>query len=169
MDIPKLKQRFKDNLANLRKRSHFVEEQKAARAAAFDRLIRAEAISVAATLHELLSWLPGLKVETAYQSAAVAVSVTAPVTGEDYVSVSGLVALEGDFLTTDYDALNTSNYALLDGFTGDIHPIASREALVQAVFGAFSQSYLQRYKFALSDPKLRDHVLLNPVEKQKQT
>ena len=86
MDILKLKQDLKDELADILERSQFVEKQKQAREAAVDRLTRAEAIAIAATLHELLGWLPSVKVETSKQSAATAVSVSASVTGDDVIS-----------------------------------------------------------------------------------
>jgi hypothetical protein len=76
LDILKLKQGLQDELADILERSQFVEKQKQARAVAVDRLTRAEAIAIAATLHELLGWLPSAQVETSQQSAATAVSVS---------------------------------------------------------------------------------------------
>ncbi|NBR79576.1 MAG: hypothetical protein EBT71_06005, partial [Alphaproteobacteria bacterium] len=53
VDIGSLKQRFKNDLSQIRSRSLLVEAQKASRSRAVDRLTRAEAIAIAANLHEL--------------------------------------------------------------------------------------------------------------------
>ena len=82
MDISKLKQSLREDLADILERSRFVERQKQARSDAVHRLTRAEAIAIAANLHELLGWIPELSVETATQTTATAVNVTATVTGD---------------------------------------------------------------------------------------
>ncbi|MBT7641632.1 MAG: hypothetical protein HN715_01380 [Rhodobiaceae bacterium] len=161
MDILKLKQDLKDELADILERSQFVEKQKQAREAAVDRLTRAEAIAIAATLHELLGWLPSVKVETSKQSAATAVSVSASVTGDDVISTSGLVVLSDDLMTTEFEVLTQAEYVLLDDFTGDAQKVETREALVRAIFDAFTSSYRRRYEFALTEAGLRSKVLLD--------
>ncbi|MGC6534866.1 MAG: hypothetical protein ACON4V_04905 [Parvibaculales bacterium] len=160
MDIGDKKQALKEELSGILERSRYVENQKQARDDAVDRLTRAEALAVAATLDEMLNWIPSLRVETNRQAAATAVSVTASVTGEDSVSASGLVTIAGDLLTTEFEALEAADYVLLDDFTGDARPIDSRERLVEGLFDAFTQSYRRRYEFVLTDPSLRDKVLL---------
>ena len=95
------------------------------------------------------------------QATATAVSISASVTGEDIVSASGLVAVSGDLLTTEFDQLTAADYVLLDDFTGDAEPIDSRERLVESLFEAFTQSYRRRYEFVLTDAALRQKVLLN--------
>ena len=161
MDILKLKQDLKDELADILERSQFVEKQKQARESAVDRLTRAEAIAIAATLHELLGWLPSVKVETSEQSAATAVSVSASVTGDDVISTSGLVVLSDDLMTTEFEVLTQAEYVLLDDFTGDAQKVETREALVRAIFDAFTSSYRRRYEFALTEAGLRSKVLLD--------
>ena len=161
MDILKLKQGLQDELADILERSQFVEKQKQARAVAVDRLTRAEAIAIAATLHELLGWLPSAQVETSQQSAATAVSVSASVTGDDVITTTGLVILSNDLLTTEFEILTQADYVLLDDFTGDAQKRENREALVQAIFDAFTSSYRRRYEFALTEVGLRSKVLLD--------
>ena len=161
MDIGDKKDALKDELSGILQRSRFVDNQKQAQSDAVDRLTRAEALAVAATLDELLGWIPSLRVETARQATATAVSISASVTGEDIVSASGLVAVSGDLLTTEFDQLTAADYVLLDDFTGDAEPIDSRERLVESLFEAFTQSYRRRYEFVLTDAALRQKVLLN--------
>lgn len=161
MDIGDKKNALKDELSGILERSRFVDNQKQAQSDAVDRLTRAEALAVAATLNELLGWIPSLRVETARQATATAVSVSASVTGEDIVSASGLVSVGGDLLTTEFEHLSEADYVLLDDFTGDARPIDSRERLVEGLFDAFTQSYRRRYEFVLTDTALRQKVLLN--------
>ena len=160
MDISKLKQGLREDLADILERSRFVERQKQARSDAVQRLTRAEAIAIAANLHELLGWIPELSVETATQTTATAVNVTATVTGDETISITGLVAVPGDLLTADFDELAHPSYLLLDEFSGDSRPIESREALSLALFEGFTRNYRERYEFVLTDPVLREKALL---------
>lgn len=163
MDIGNRKDALKEELADILQRSRFVDNQKQKRDAAVDRLTRAEALAVAAMLDELLNWIPTLRVETARQATATAISVTASVTGDDVVSASGQVCVSGDLLTTEFDRLEMADYVLLDDFTGDAKPIDTRERLVEGLFEAFTQSYRRRYEFVLTDAALRDKVLLTEM------
>ena len=160
MDILKLKQGLREDLANILERSRFVERQKTARSEAVRRVTHAEAIAIAANLHELLGWIPELSVETASQTTATAVNVMATVTGDETVSVTGLVAVPGDLLTANFDELQHPSYLLLDEFSGDSRPIESREALSLALFEGFTRNYRERYEFVLTDPMLREKALL---------
>ncbi len=160
MDIPKLKHHLKGELADIWERSRFIEVQKKARMAAVDRLTRAEAIAIAANLHELLGWLPRIKVETVTQTAASAISVIGTVTGDEVVSITGLVAIPGDLLSTDYENLEVADYMLFDDFSGDTRPIDGRESLSLAMFQSFTSAFRERLEFALTDPNLRERVLL---------
>lgn len=160
MDIGDRKQALKNELSGILERSRYIENQRQARDDAVDRLTRAEALAVAATLDEMLNWIPSLRVETNRQAAATAIAITASVTGEDSVSASGLVSISGDLLTTEFEALEAADYVLLDDFTGDAKPIDSRERLVEGLFDSFTQSYRRRYEFVLSDTAARDKVLL---------
>jgi hypothetical protein len=160
VDISKLKQSFREDLADILERSRFVARQKQARSDAVDRLTRAEAIAIAANLHDLLGWIPELSVETATQTKATAVTVTATVTGQETVSISGLVAVPGDLLTAEFEAIEHPSYLLLDEFSGDSRPIESREALSMSLFEGFTRSYRERYESVLTDPVLREKVLL---------
>lgn len=160
MDIPKLKQHLKVELADIWERSRFIEAQKQARIDAVDRLTRAEAIAIAANLHELLGWLPQLKVETVTQTAATAISVVGTITGDEAVSITGLVAVPGDLLSTDYQTLEVANFMLFDDFSGDSRPIDGREALSLAMFQSFTSAFRERLEFSLTDPNLRERVLL---------
>ena len=160
MDISKLKQGLREDLADILERSRFVERQKQARGAAVHRLTRAEAIAIAANLHELLGWIPALSVETATQTTATAINVTATVTGDETISITGLVAVPGELLTANFDELEHPSYLLLDDFSGDSRPIESREALSLALFEEFTRSYRERYEFVLTDPVLREKALL---------
>ena len=160
MDIPKLKQELKDDLATLLARSRLFDRQKEALQRAVARLTRAEAIAIAATLHDLLGWMPTVKVETAQQEAATAIAVSASVTGDEKINVTGLVAVTGDLLTTDFEALDKPDYVLLDDFSGETRPIDTREALTSAIFESFAASYRRRYEFALTDFNLRKRALL---------
>lgn len=160
MDIPKLKQHLKGELAGVWERSRFIEKQKQARLDAVDRLTRAEAIAIAANMHELLGWLPGLKVETVTQTAATAISVIGTVTGDETVSVTGLVAVPGELLSTEYADIETPDYMLFDDFSGDTRPIDSRETLSLAMFQTFTSAFRERLEFSLTDQNLRDRVLL---------
>lgn len=160
MDIPKLKQSLKGELAGIWERSRFIETQKQARINAVDRLTRAEAIAIAANLHELLGWLPKLKVETVTQTSATAISVIGTVTGDEIVSITGLVAVPGDLLSADYDNMDCADYMLFDDFSGDSRPIDGRESLSLAMFQSFTSAFRERLEFALTDPNLRERVLL---------
>ena len=160
MDISKLKQGLREDLADILERSRFVERQKQARTNAVHRLTRAEAIAIAANLHELLGWIPELAVDTATQTMATAINVAATVTGSENISITGLVAVPGDLLTADYDLVEHPSYLLLDEFSGDSRPIESREALSLALFEGFTRSYRERYEFVLTDPVLREKALL---------
>ena len=86
MDIGDKKQALKDELSAILERSRYIENQRQARNAAVDRLTRAEALAVAATLDEMLNWIPSLRVETNRQAAATAIAITASITGEDSIS-----------------------------------------------------------------------------------
>ena len=160
MDISKLKQGLIEDLADVLERSRFVERQKQARGDAVHRLTRAEAIAIAANLHELLGWIPELSVQTATQTTATAVNVTATVTGDETISITGLVAVPSDLLTANFDELAHPTYLLLDEFSGDSRPIESREALSLALFEGFTRNYRERYEFVLTDPVLREKALL---------
>lgn len=160
MDIPSLKQHLKGELAGIWERSRFIEKQKQARVDAVDRLTRAEAIAIAANLHELLGWLPRLKVDTVGQTSATAVNVSGTVTGDELVSVTGLVAVPGELLSTDYENMEAPDYMLFDDFSGDTRPIDSRESLSLALFQSFTSAFRERLEFALTDPTLRERVLL---------
>lgn len=160
MDISKLKQGLREDLADILERSRFVERQKQARSDAVHRLTRSEAIAIAANLHELLGWIPELSVETATQTTATAVNVTATVTGDETISITGLVAVPGDLLTANFDDLAHPSYLLLDEFSGDSQPIESREALSLALFEGFTRNYRERYEFVLTDHVLREKALL---------
>ena len=160
MDISRLKRGLREELADILERSRFVERQKKARSDAVHRLTRAEAIAIAANLHELLGWIPELSVETATQTTATAVNVTATVTGDETISITGLVAVPGDLLTANFDELAHPSYLLLDEFSGDSQPIESREALSLALFEEFTRNYRERYEFVLTDPVLRAKALL---------
>lgn len=160
MDIPKLKQYLKGELADIWQRSRYIETQKQARIDAVDRLTRAEAIAIAANLHELLGWLPRLKVNTVTQTAATAISVAGTVTGDEIVSITGLVCVPSDLLNTDYNAIEAPDYVLFDDFSGDTKPIDGRESLSLAMFQSFTSAFRERLEFALTDPNLRERVLL---------
>jgi hypothetical protein len=54
------------------------------------------------------------------------------------ISITGLVAVQGDLLTADYDLVEHPSYFLLDEFSGDSRPIESREALSLALFEGFT-------------------------------
>ena len=161
MDFAKLKDSLRDDLSAILERSQFIEKQTEARDAAVDRLTRAEAIAMAANLHDLLAWIPEIKVETARQTAATAVSVSASVTGDDAVTATGIVRLHGDLLTTEFEHLDEVDYALLDDFSGDAIVYESRETLTRALFERFAANYARRFEFALADKQSRDRVLLN--------
>jgi hypothetical protein len=161
VEFSKLKNDLRQELVDILDRAQFVEKQTQARDAAVDRLTRAEAIAMAANLHDLLGWIPGLKVETARQTAATAVSVSASVTGDDVVSATGVVRLHGDLMTTEFEALEDVDYALLDDFSGDATAFDNREALTKGIFKRFARNYSRRFEFALTDKKLRDKVLLS--------
>lgn len=161
MALSKLKKELREDLSAILERSQFVEKQAEAREAAVDRLTRAEAIAMAANLHDLLGWIPEIRVETARRTAATAVSVSASITGEDTVSATGLVRLHGDLMTTEFETLKNVDYALLDDFSGDATAFDDREALTKAIFQRFARNYSRRYEFALADTKLRDKVLLS--------
>lgn len=161
MDFAKLKDSLRDDLSAILERSQFIEKQTEARDAAVDRLTRAEAIAMAANLHDLLAWIPEIKVETARQTAATAVSVSASVTGDDAVTATGIVRLHGDLLTTEFEHLDEVDYALLDDFSGDVTIFETREALTQGIFERFARNYARRFEFALSDKQLREKVLLD--------
>ncbi|HAT08531.1 MAG TPA: hypothetical protein DCS39_04675 [Rhodobiaceae bacterium] len=160
MDISKLKQGLREDLADILERSKFVERQKKTRSDAVHRLTRAEAIAIAANLYELLGWIPNLSVETTTQTTATAVNVTATVTGDETISITGLVAVPGDLLTANFDELAHPSYLLFDEFSGDSRPIESREALTFALFEGFTRNYRERYEFVLTDPVLRKKALL---------
>lgn len=161
MELGKLKKALREDLSAIYERSQFIEKQIEAREAAVDRLTRAAAISLAANLHDLVGWIPNIKVETARQTAATAVSVTASVTGDDAVTATGIVRLHGDLKTTDFETLDEVEYALLDDFSGDVTLFETREELTKAIFERFARNYARRFEFALSDKQLRDKVLLN--------
>ena len=160
VDIPKLKQGLREDLSDILERSRFVERQKLAQSNAMHRLTRAEAIAIAANLHELLGWIPELCVETTGQTKATAINITATVTGAETISITGFVAVPGDLLSADFDALEHPTYVLLDEFSGDSRPIESREALSLALFEGFTRSYRERYEFVLTDPVLREKAIL---------
>ncbi|MGB2564516.1 MAG: hypothetical protein ACPIGE_06745, partial [Parvibaculales bacterium] len=86
--------------------------------------------------------------------------VKATVTGDETISITGLVAVPGDLLTANFDELEHPSYLLLDEFSGDSRPIESREALSLALFEGFTKSYRERYEFVLTDPVLREKALL---------
>jgi hypothetical protein len=151
VDIGSLKQRFKNDLSQIRSRSLLVEAQKASRSRAVDRLTRAEAIAIAANLHELLDWLPGQQVDTAKRDNGTAITVTAAVTKNKYVSAAGLVFLEGELLSTDFDRLKKPVYARLDDFTGEAYRMDSRDRLVEAIFLHFRDAYLRNFEAAMAD------------------
>lgn len=161
MEFSKLKKTLRDDLSAIYERAQFIEKQTAARDAAVDRLTRAEAIATAANLHDLLGWIPEIRVETARQTAATAISISASITGDDTVTATGVVRLHGDLLTTDFETLNDIDYALLDDFSGDAKVYDSRETLTQALFERFAANYARRFEFALADKQSRDRVLLN--------
>lgn len=161
MEFQKLKRNLRDNLSAILERAQFVEKQTEARDAAVDRLTRAEAIAMAASLHDLLGWIPEIRVETARQTAATAVSITASITGDDSVTATGVVRLHGDLLTTEFETLDEIDYALLDDFSGDATVYESREMLTRALFERFAANYARRFEFALADKQSRDRVLLN--------
>ena len=83
--------------------------------------------------------------ETATQTTATAINVTATVTGDESISITGLVAVPGELLTANFDELEHPSYLLLDDFSGDSRPIESREALSLALFEEFTRSYRERY------------------------
>lgn len=159
MDIGSLKQRFKNDLSQIRSRSLLVEAQKASRSRAVDRLTRAEAIATAANLHELLDWLPGVTVDTATRANGTAITVTAAVTQSKYVSAAGLVFLEGELLSTDFDRLKKPVYARLDDFTGDAYRMETRDRLVEAIFTHFRDAYLRNFEVAISDSQESEDLL----------
>lgn len=161
MDFSELKQKLAEDLSDILQRAQFIEKQTEARDAAVDRLTRAEAIAMAANLHDLLGWIPEISVETARQTAATAVSVNASVTGDDVVMATGIVRLHGELLTTDFEALENVDYALLDDFSGDVTIFDTREALTKGLFDRFARNYARRFEFALADMQLRDKVLLD--------
>ena len=161
MDFSKLKKTLRDDLSAIYERAQFIEKQTAARDAAVDRLTRAEAIATAASLHDLLGWIPEIQVETARQTAATAISISASITGDDTVTATGVVRLHGDLLTTEFETLDEIDYALLDDFSGDATVFDSRETLTRALFERFAANYARRFEFALADKQSRDRVLLN--------
>lgn len=161
LEFQKLKKNLRDDLSAILERAQFIEKQTEARDAAVDRLTRAEAIAMAANLHDLLGWIPEIEVETARQTAATAVSISASITGDDSVTATGVVRLHGDLLTTDFEALDEIDYALLDDFSGDATVYESRETLTRALFERFAANYARRFEFALADKQSRDKVLLN--------
>lgn len=161
MDVSKLRAELKGELAEILARSRFADRQKLARDAAVTRLTRAEAIAIAATLHDLLGWMPSVQVETVQQEAATAIAVSATVTGDEKIHVTGLVLIKGDLLTTDFDTMERPDYVLLDDFSGESKPIDSRETLAQAIFDSFTGSYRRRYEFAMTDFALRKKALLS--------
>ena len=160
MDISKLNQGRRADLPDLFARSRLLERPPPAHTPAVHRLTRAEAIAIAANLHELLGWIPKLAVDTATQTMATAINVAATVTGSETISITGLVAVQGDLLTADDDAVEHPSYLLLDEFSGDSRPIESREALSLALVEEFTRSYRERYEFVLTDPVLREKALL---------
>ncbi|MGB0342480.1 MAG: hypothetical protein ACPGGG_03500 [Parvibaculales bacterium] len=159
VDIGSLKQRFQNDLSQIRSRSLLVEAQKASRLRAVDRLTRAEAIAIAANLHELLDWLPGQHVDTAKRDNGTAITVTAAVTPSKYVSAAGLVFLEGELLSTDFDRLKKPVYARLDDFTGDAYRMDSRDMLVEAIFTHFRNAYLRNFEAAMTEGGDREDLL----------
>lgn len=161
MEFNELKKTLRDDLSAIYERSQFIEKQIEARDNAVDRLTRAETIAMAANLHDLLGWIPDIKVETARQTAATAVSVTASVTGDDAVTATGIVRLHGDLMTTEFETLEEVDYALLDDFSGDVTLFDTREGLTKAIFDRFARNYARRFEFALADKQLRDKVLLD--------
>ena len=70
------------------------------------------------------------------------------------------MAVPGELLTADYDAIDHPSYLLLYEFSGESRPIKSREALSLALFEGFTRSYRERYEFVLTDPVLREKALL---------
>jgi hypothetical protein len=66
----------------------------------------------------------------------------------------------GDLLTAEFEAIEHPSYLLLDEFSGDSRPIESREALSMSLFEGFTRSYRERYESVLTDPVLREKVLL---------
>lgn len=161
MEFSKLKKSLRDDLSAIYERAQFIDKQTEARDAAVNRLTRAEAIATAANLHDLLGWIPEIKVETARQTAATAISITASITGDDTVTATGVVRLHGDLLTTEFETLEQIDFALLDDFSGDATVYESREALTRALFERFAANYARRFEFALADKQSRDRVLLN--------
>ena len=99
--------------------------------------------------------------ETARQTAATAISISASITGDDTVTATGVVRLHGDLLTTEFETLDEIDYALLDDFSGDATVFDSRETLTRALFERFAANYARRFEFALADKQSRDRVLLN--------
>ena len=83
------------------------------------RLTRAKQLPLRPICTNCLAGSPELSVETATQTTATAVNVTATVTGDETISITGLVAVPGDLLTANFDELAHPSYLLLDEFSGD--------------------------------------------------